>query len=127
MSELRETFSEPELRRAGITDNVAAGIAYLTIIPAVILLIVGPFRRNPYVRFHAWQSIFFFIFVTVIYIGLGALLGAVPITAIPLITVWRLLDLAFFVVWLVAFIGAFNGKRIKLTVIGALAETQANR
>jgi uncharacterized membrane protein len=127
MPELRETFSEPELRRAGITDNVAAGIAYLTIIPAVVLLIAGPFRRNPFVRFHAWQSIFFFVFVTVIYMALGIFLGMIPFAGISVVTIWHMLDLAFFVIWLVVFIGAFNGKRIRLPVVGALAEAQASR
>jgi uncharacterized membrane protein len=35
--------------------------------------------------------------------------------------------LAIFVVWLIVFISAFNGKRIKLPIIGDLAERQANR
>jgi uncharacterized membrane protein len=38
-----------------------------------------------------------------------------------------LVGLALFVVWLIVFIGAFNGKRIKLPVIGGLAEKQADR
>ena len=39
----------------GLSDNAAAGIAYITIIPAIVFLIIDPFRRSSYVRFHAWQ------------------------------------------------------------------------
>jgi len=35
--------------------------------------------------------------------------------------------LIFFVVWLVVFINAFNGKRLRLPIVGNIAERQANR
>src|ERR1041384_6724356 len=38
-------------------ENVMGGIAYLTFIPAVILLLIEPYNRNKFVRFHAWQEI----------------------------------------------------------------------
>ena len=40
---------------SGLSDNAAAGIAYITIIPAIVFLIIEPFKRSPFVRFHAWQ------------------------------------------------------------------------
>ena len=48
----------PEPNQSGLSDNAAGALAYVTIIPAIIFLIVEPFNKNPYVRFHAWQSIF---------------------------------------------------------------------
>jgi uncharacterized membrane protein len=36
-------------------------------------------------------------------------------------------DLAFFVVLVIVFVRAFNGKRFMLPIIGGLAEKQANR
>jgi uncharacterized membrane protein len=111
----------------GISDNVAGGIAYLTIIPAVVFLIIEPYRKSSFVRFHAWQSIFFFVGMSVVYIVLGALLGIVPFTGAVVVTLWRLLDLAFFVVWIIVMINAFNGKLTKLPLIGNFAEQQANR
>ena len=46
---------------AGLTDNVAGALAYVTIIPAIVFLVLEPFNRKRFVRFHAFQSIFFFI------------------------------------------------------------------
>jgi uncharacterized membrane protein len=38
-----------------------------------------------------------------------------------------LIDLVFFVILVIVFVSAFNGKRIMLPIIGGLAEKQANR
>jgi uncharacterized membrane protein len=43
------------------------------------------------------------------------------------LTLWQLVDLAFFVILIILFVNAFNGKLIKLPIIGGLAEKQANR
>jgi uncharacterized membrane protein len=51
----------------------------------------------------------------------------VPSGVFLTLTVLQLAGLAIFVVWLVVFISAFAGKRIKLPIIGNLAEAQANR
>ena len=59
-----------EASQAGLSDNAASGLAYITIIPAIIFLIVEPFNRNPVVRFHSWQSIFFAIACIVVDVGL---------------------------------------------------------
>ena len=37
---------------------IAGTIAYFTFIPAIIFLLVAPYKENNYVRFHAWQSFF---------------------------------------------------------------------
>lgn len=43
----------------GLTDNVAGMLAYVTIIPAIIFLIMEPYNRSRFVRFHAFQFHFF--------------------------------------------------------------------
>jgi len=111
----------------GLSDNAAAGIAYLTIIPAIVFLILEPFKKNAYVRFHAWQSIFFFVAWAAIDILIGMVQHLVPSTVFLTLTVLQLVGLAIFIVWLIVFIGAFGGKRIKLPVIGDLAARQAER
>ena len=110
-----------------LSDNAAAGIAYITIIPAIVFLIIDPFRRSSYVRFHAWQSIFFFIAWTVINILVGMVQHIVPSAVFLTLTVLQLVGLAIFIIWLIVFIGAFGGKQIKLPVIGDLAARQAER
>ncbi|MGA9071220.1 MAG: hypothetical protein WB424_13240 [Terracidiphilus sp.] len=112
---------------SGLSDNAAGGLAYLTIIPAIVFLIVAPFKNSSYVRFHAWQSIFFFIGWAVVDILIGVVQNLVPSTVFLTLTVLQLVGLAFFAVLVIVFVSAFNGKRIKLPIIGGLAEKQANQ
>lgn len=49
-------MSEPT--QTGLTDNAAGALAYVTFVPAIVFLVLPPYNTNPYVRFHAWQSIF---------------------------------------------------------------------
>jgi uncharacterized membrane protein len=112
---------------SGLSDNAAGGLAYLTIIPAIVFLIIEPFKRSSYVRFHAWQSILFFVAWALIDILIGLVQNLVPSTVFLTLTVMQLVGLAIFVVWIFVFVSAFNGKRIKLPIIGEVAEKQANR
>ena len=112
---------------SGLSDNAAGGIAYITIIPAIVFLIIDPFKKSSFVRFHAWQSIFFFVAWAVIDILVSVVQNLVPSSVFLTLTALQLVGLALFVVWLIVFIGAFNGKHIKLPVIGGLAEKQADR
>jgi uncharacterized membrane protein len=43
------------------------------------------------------------------------------------LTLWQLIDLAFFVILIIVFVSAFNGKRLNLPIVGGLAEKQANQ
>jgi uncharacterized membrane protein len=112
---------------SGLSDNAAAGIAYITIIPAIVFLIVAPFKNSSYVRFHAWQSIFFFIAWAVVHILVGVVQNLLPTVLFLTLTLWQFVDLAFFVILIIVFVSAFNGKRFMLPIIGGLAEKQANK
>ena len=41
----------------GLEDNVAGALAYVTIIPAIVFLVLEPYNRKRFIRFHAFQSI----------------------------------------------------------------------
>jgi uncharacterized membrane protein len=112
---------------SGLSDRAAGGIAYITIIPAIIFLIVEPFKRSSFVRFQAWQSIFFFVAWAVVFILAGVVQNFVPAVLFLTLTLWQLIDPAFFVILIIVFVQAFNGKRMMLPIIGGLAEKQANR
>ncbi len=116
-----------DLNPSGLSDNAAGGIAYITIIPAIVFLILEPYKKSSFVRFHAWQSIFFFVAWAAIDILIGVVQNLVPSAVFLTLTVLQLVGLAIFVVWIVVFVSAFNGKRFKLPLIGQLAEKQANR
>jgi uncharacterized membrane protein len=117
-----------DLTPSGLTDNAAGGIAYLTCIPAILFLLIEPYNKNPYVRFHAWQSILLSVTAFLLSIVLGfALMFTLLLGPFVFLTISRLIWLAWFIVWLLCLINAFNGKRYKLPLLGDLAEKQANR
>ena len=63
---------------AGLTDNVAGALAYVTIIPAIVFLILEPYNRKRSIRFHSFQCIFFAIAWTALWIVL-AFIGHIPL------------------------------------------------
>lgn len=97
-------------------------LAYITIIPAIVLLLIEPYSRNRFVRFHAWQSIFFNIAWWVIWIGLHIVLHF-PLGFLTVL-IWPIVGLGGFIVWLILVIKANQGQMYKLPVIGDMAEKQ---
>jgi uncharacterized membrane protein len=112
---------------SGLSDNAAGGLSYVTIIPAIVFLVVDPYKKSSFVRFHAWQSIFFYVAWAVVHILVTVVQNLVPTVVFLTLTLWQLVDLAFFVILVIVFVSAFNGKRIKLPILGELAEKQASR
>ena len=109
---------------AGLTDNVAGALAYVTIIPAIVFLVLEPFNKKRFIRFHAFQSIFFFVAWIVIDIGL-AFIGHIPFLGWATVLLWPLISLAGFVILLILVLKAYQGQMFKLPVIGDMAEQQA--
>ena len=115
----------PAMSQSGLSDNAAGGLAYVTIIPAIVFLVIAPYNRNSYIRFHAWQSIFFTIACIVIDIAVGVV-ARLPFIGLMTLFIWPLVGLAFLIIWIILLIKAFNGERFKLPIVGDLAEKQAN-
>jgi uncharacterized membrane protein len=109
---------------AGLTDNVAGALAYVTIIPAIVFLVMEPFNKRRFVRFHAFQCLFFACAWTVLWIGLS-FLAHIPFLGWATVLVWPLVSLAGFVIWLILVLKAYQGQMFKLPVIGDMAEQQA--
>jgi len=114
---------------AGMADNVAGLLAYITIIPAIIFLVMEPYNRSRFIRFHAWQNIFLHVAAFVCWIAL--LIVSAVLAVIPLLghlvagLLWIALVVGLVVVWIVLLIKANAGQMYKLPVIGDLAEKQA--
>jgi uncharacterized membrane protein len=108
----------------GLTDNVAGMLAYVTIIPAIVFLVMEPYNRSRFVRFHAFQCIFFHIAWTAFWIVLS-IIAHIPLLGWLTILIWPLIGLAGFVIWLVLLLKANQGQMWKLPYIGDLAEQQA--
>ena len=48
-------------------------LAYFTIIPAIIFLLIEPYNRNRFVRFHSFQCLFTCRALIVLHVGLSIL------------------------------------------------------
>jgi uncharacterized membrane protein len=110
----------------GIPDNAAGAIAYITFVPAIVFLVLPPYCKSSFVRFHAWQSIFLTIVAIVVSFALSVILPFSLIFAEFLFVActW-LVWLAWILLWVICGVEAMNGKRFKLPIIGALAERRA--
>ncbi len=109
----------PSAGTAGLTDNIAGMLAYVTIIPAIVFLLLEPYNRNRFIRFHSFQC----IFLCVVLVAIHVVLLAVPIIG------WAIsifVNLGSLVLWIVLLLKAYQGQKFKLPVIGDLAEKQAN-
>jgi uncharacterized membrane protein len=110
----------------GLSDNVAGALAYFTIIPAIIFLVIDPFKTRRFVRFHSFQCLFLagaaFVF-WVIFAMLGMVLGFFT-GGILLGILSLLVQVGIFVVWLITVIKAYQGQEFRLPVIGDLAAKQ---
>lgn len=114
--------------QAGLSQNAAGAISYITFVPAIVFLVLPPYNASPYVRFHAWQSILLNAAAVVIGFFLSfALVFFMVFGAYRLIAFTRLIWLAWFVLWLVCVVKALNGQRFKIPLLGDLAEKQAGR
>src|SRR5258708_26711433 len=111
-----------------LPETLAGALAYF-ILPAIIFLLVEPYKTNRFVRFHAFQSLRALLASVIV----GAILriAGVVLFFIPLLghlLVWlvsMLVSLAFFMIWIVMIVKALQGEMFKLPVVGDLAEKQA--
>jgi uncharacterized membrane protein len=109
--------------QSGLSDNSAAAIAYITIIPAIIFLVMEPYNRKPFVRYHAVQCLGLNAAIFVLSIGFS-ILGMIHL-GILLILLWPILWIGSVIVWILCIVSAAQGKWFKLPIIGDFARKQA--
>jgi len=101
---------------AGLQSNLAGALAYLWI-TAIIFLLVEPYNRDKFVRFHSFQALF---------LGLASIAGHIVLSVIPIIgwTLMPLWSLLVLVVALIAAVKAYQNQTWSIPVIGPFAEKQ---
>ena len=125
------TVPPPAAQAAGMADNMAAALCYLLgILTGVLFLVLAPYNQNRLIRFHAFQSIFVWIGVFVVYIVatiLSVALGALPVIGwIFGVLLHLVIGLGVLVLWLMLMYKAYNNEKWVLPVVGPIAEKQAN-
>ena len=115
----------------GLAPNVAGALAYVTIIPAILFLVMEPYNRDRFIKFHSFQCLFFAAAMFVLSIALmivGFIFALIPVIG------W-LLDLVMWAVFSLGSLGlvifliykAYNGEKFMVPVIGKLADQQASK
>ena len=112
-------------------DAFLGSLAYFTILPAIVFLLVPAIRRKQYVRFHSWQSILFAV-STVIIAALTrlafALLSVFPFLGFLLAwLVAGLVALAIVFLWIAIVVKAALGDAYELPFLGAWSNRLADR
>ena len=98
-----------------LDPKVGGLLAYLLgWVSGLILYLIS---KDPYVRFHAMQSIILFAGLSIINIVLGF---------IPFINmIVMLINICAFVLWIILMVKAYSGEKFKLPIIGDIAEERA--
>lgn len=106
-------------KTGGIPDRVAGAVAYLFVVPAIFFLLRNPFRKNRFIRFHAWQSILMAAATLAMFALLFTMMGKVLIIFASIIVA-----IGWFILWLVLMVKALQGELFELPWIGKLAMRQ---
>lgn len=110
---------------------VLGALAYITVLPAVVLLVVPALKETRFVRFHAWQSLLFTagtIMVGIVTRLLFMFLELFPFLGFLL--AWLLaglVALAVFFLWIAIVTKAALGESFGLPLVGQWAAKLADR
>jgi uncharacterized membrane protein len=102
----------------GLADNVAGALAYITVIPAILFLLIEPYSKRPFVKFNAFQCICLAVVGIVLY-PIDVVLLFIPILGWAMIL---LIWLTMLVMVVMCIVKAYNGVKFKIPVLGNFAE-----
>ncbi len=122
-------YPPPPAGGLGMEENLASALCYIPIV-GLIFLLIEPYNKNKTIRFHAFQSIFYFIACIVVGIGMSIFIlilhAILPYGVASIFGLLSLLlRLAFFVGWIFMVVKAYQRERFMMPIIGPLAEKQA--
>jgi uncharacterized membrane protein len=105
----------------GLSENSAAALAYVTIIPAIVFLVLEPYNKMPLVRFHSIQCLLLtgvWFVVSVALTIMSLVLHIIPLIGLLIGLLHFALAVGVFIVWLMAIIKASKGEWYKIPIIG---------
>jgi uncharacterized membrane protein len=123
----QQSYAPPPAQAAGLQDNLAGALCYLgSFITGIIFLAIAPYNQNRFIRFHAFQSIFFAVAWFAFWMANMILTMILPWSLTVVLSMLGLVVwLGGFVLWIVLMLKAYQGQRFKLPIIGDMAEKQA--
>jgi uncharacterized membrane protein len=120
----------PAVGGTAMSSNVAGLLTYiLGFITGIVFLVIEPYKNDKFVRFHAFQSIFFNVAVIVLWIAymiVASILSFVSfgILAMVMGLVGLLIWLAILAYWIFLMYKAYSNKLYKIPFVGDLAAKQ---
>lgn len=123
------TEARAQGRVGAVPENIAGVLAYFTFVPAVIFLVLDPYNKNRFVRFHSVQCLL--LWGASVLFAIALKLASVVLFIIPVLgpllvyLVSTVVVLAAGVIWVVLVVKAFQGEMFKLPLLGDFAAQQA--
>jgi uncharacterized membrane protein len=114
-----------------MTSNVAGCLAYiLGFITGIVFLVLDPYKNDKFVRFHAFQSIFYSVVVIAFHIVWAILTGILGILSLGflsliMVMISLLVSLVFLAYAIFMMYKAYQNELYKAPIIGDLAAKQA--
>ncbi len=124
-----QTEARAQGRVGAFPERIAGALAYLTFLPAVVFLILDPYSKNRFVRFHSVQCLL--LWGASVLFAIALKLASVVLFIIPVLgplLVWlvsTVVVLAAVVIWVVLVVKALQGEMFKLPLLGDFAAQQA--
>lgn len=119
----------------GLQPGIAGLLCYIPVFPvglviSIVFLVVAPYNRDRFIRFHAFQSIFLTVACIAVSAALmivGSIFSAIWfVLAALMIPIWGIFWIGILVLVVVCMIKAVQNQMWKIPYIGDLAEKQAN-
>ena len=106
----------------GLSENLAAGLAYIGLFfTGIIVLILE--RDNKYVRFHALQSVIWFLLVGLLGVVVG-IFSWIPLIGWILVSAMRIIAFGSLVLLTVMALNGKKDKPFKIPIIGDICYAQ---
>jgi uncharacterized membrane protein len=121
----------PATAGQAMPSNVAGLLTYiLGFITGIIFLVIEPYKNDKFVRFHAFQSIFFNVALIVFWIAYMIVVSILSFVTFGLVAmamglVGLLISLGILAYWILLMYKAYDNKLYKIPFIGDLAAKQA--
>jgi uncharacterized membrane protein len=110
----------------GILPETLAGALAYFLLPAIVFLLVEPYSKSRFVRFHSFQILGLFLAGVVLVASLrvvGFVLFFIPALGRMLVVLFSMVvGLAFVAVWFLLVAKALQGEMFKLPLVGDFAE-----
>jgi uncharacterized membrane protein len=104
-----------------LEPNIAAAFAYLIPLIGGVVFFISE-KENKFVRFHAFQSILFWL----VSWGLITISASLTVVLVGYVLI-QIVPAVIFVLWIFLMWKAYNNKMYKLPYLGNIAENQINK